>query len=195
MVPGVVLVVFALIFVAELPDKTMIALLVLGSRSRPVAVWLGAVAAFAIHAAVAVAAGRLLELLPHRWVEGVTAALFAAGAVYLLAVPEREEQRRGEEEALRARTGLRTAAAAFLVILVGELGDLTQLLTANLAARFHAPLSVFLGAFAALTAAAAVGAFGGRWLRRFVPLGTVRKGGGVVLAGFALYSVLQLAGV
>ncbi len=192
---GVMLGVFALIFVAELPDKTMIALLVLGSRSRPVAVWLGAVAAFAIHAAVAVAAGRALELLPHRWVEGVTAALFAAGAAYLLVIPEREEQRRGEEEALRARTGLRTAAGAFLVILVGEFGDLTQLLTANLAARFHAPLSVFIGAFAALAAAAALGAFGGRGLLRLVPLGTIRKAGGVVLAGFAVYSVLQLAGV
>ncbi len=192
---GVVLGAFALVLVAELPDKTMVAVLVLGSRSRPVAVWAGAVAAFAVHAAVAVAAGQALELLPHRWVEGVTAALFAAGAVYLLVVPERDEQRRGEEEARRARSGLRTAAGAFLVILVGELGDLTQLLTANLAARLHAPLSVFLGAFAALAAAAALGAFGGRWLVRYVPLGAVRKGGGVVLAGFAFYSVLQLAGV
>ncbi len=57
---GVVLTVFALIFVAELPDKTMIATLIMGSRYRPVLVWVGTTAAFGIHAAIAVAAGQLL---------------------------------------------------------------------------------------------------------------------------------------
>jgi len=76
---GLILGVFALIFVAELPDKTMIATLIMGSRYRPVLVWIGATAAFTIHAGIAVLAGRLLALLPHRWVEAVTALLFAGG--------------------------------------------------------------------------------------------------------------------
>lgn len=62
---------------AELPDKTMIATIVLSSRSRPLPVWIGAALAMVVNAAVAVLAGRLLELLPHRWVEAVVAALFA----------------------------------------------------------------------------------------------------------------------
>lgn len=189
---GIVLGVFALIFLAELPDKTMIATLIMGSRNRPLLVWIGATAAFGIHAAIAVLAGRLLALLPHAWVEGVTALLFAGGALYLLFVTEEEEEEEGEEEAEAAPVGLRPVGAAFVVIFVGEFGDLTQILTANLAAKYHAPLSVFVGAFAALAVVGAIGAFGGRALLRVLPLGVIRKAGGVLLAGFAVYSLVVL---
>jgi putative Ca2+/H+ antiporter (TMEM165/GDT1 family) len=188
------LTVFGLVLVAELPDKTMIATLVMGSRYRPVLVWLGAVIAFAGHAALAVVAGRLLQLLPHTWVEAVSALLFAGGAVYLLVVPERAEEEAGEEEARRARGsgGVRTVLTAFTVIAVGEFGDLTQILIANLAARSHDPVTVFVGATAALATAAAAAAFGGRLLLRVVPLGIIRKVGGAILAGFAVYSLVSL---
>ena len=191
---SVVATVFVLIFVAELPDKTMIATLIMGSRYRPLLVWIGATLAFAIHAAVAVAVGQLLQLLPHKWIEGVTAVLFAAGAAYLLFVPEQEEEEEGEEEADSARRGLKTVGAAFLVIFIGEFGDLTQILTANLAAKYHTPAEVFIGAFAGLTTVAAIGAFGGRALLRFLPLAVIRKAGGVLLAGFAVYTLVELLG-
>ncbi len=189
---GIVATVFALIFVAELPDKTMIATLIMGSRYRPLLVWLGATLAFGIHAALAVAVGQVLQLLPHRWIEGVTTLLFAAGAVYLLVVPEKEQEAEGEEEADAAGRGLKTVGAAFVVIFVGEFGDLTQILTANLAAKYHAPVAVFVGAFAGLASVAALGAFGGRALLRYLPLAVIRKAGGVLLAGFALYSLVTL---
>jgi putative Ca2+/H+ antiporter (TMEM165/GDT1 family) len=189
---GIALTVFALIFVAELPDKTMIATLIMGSRYRPVLVWLGATLAFGVHAALAVAVGQLLQLLPHRWVEGVTALLFAAGAAYLLLVPEKEAEEQGEREADTARRGLRTVTLAFVVIFVGEFGDLTQILTANLAAKYHQPVAVFVGAFAGLASVAALGAFGGRALLRVLPLAVIRKAGGVLLAGFAVYSLVSL---
>ena len=189
---GLILGVFALIFVAELPDKTMIATLILGSRYRPVLVWIGATAAFGFHAGIAVLAGRLLALLPHRWVELVTALLFAGGAAYLLLVSEKEEEEEGLEEVETAPAGLRPIATAFLVIFVGEFGDLTQILTANLAAKYHHPLSVFIGAFAALATVAAIGAFGGRAMLKVLPLAVVRKAGGVLLAGFAVYTLVTL---
>jgi putative Ca2+/H+ antiporter (TMEM165/GDT1 family) len=189
---GIVATVYALIFVAELPDKTMIATLIMGSRYRPLLVWIGATSAFAVHAAIAVAVGQILQLLPHKWIEGITAVLFAAGAVYLLAVPEKQAEEEGAEEAATASRGLRTVGAAFLVIFVGEFGDLTQLLTANLAAKYHAPVAVFIGAFAGLASVAAIGAFGGRALLRFLPLAVIRKAGGVILAGFALYTLVTL---
>jgi putative Ca2+/H+ antiporter (TMEM165/GDT1 family) len=189
---SVIATVFVLIFVAELPDKTMIATLIMGSRYRPLLVWIGATLAFAIHAAVAVAVGQLLQLLPHRWIEGVTAVLFAAGAAYLLFVPEKEEEIEGEQEADSARRGVKTVGAAFLVIFIGEFGDLTQILTANLAAKYHSPVEVFIGAFAGLASVAALGAFGGRALLRFLPLAVIRKAGGVLLAGFAVYTLVEL---
>jgi putative Ca2+/H+ antiporter (TMEM165/GDT1 family) len=190
---GTIATVFALIFVAELPDKTMIATLIMGSRYRPLLVWLGATIAFGLHAALAVAVGQLIRLLPHRWIEAVTALLFAAGAAYLLLVPERAAQAEGAAEADAAGVGLKTTGTAFTVIFVGEFGDLTQILTANLAAKYHDPAAVFIGAFTALAAVAALGAFGGRALLRMVPLALIRRGGGVLLAGFAIYSLVTLA--
>ncbi len=189
---GLVLGVFALVFVAELPDKTMIATLIMGSRYRPVLVWIGATAAFGVHVTIAVLAGRLLALLPHRWVEVVTAVLFAGGAAYLLFVPEKAQEAKGADQVDKGPTGLRPIATAFAVIFVGEFGDLTQILTANVAAKYHSPWSVFVGAFAALTTVAALGAFGGRALLRVLPLDVIRCVGGVLLAGFALYTVVTL---
>ncbi len=189
---GVAASVFVLVALAELPDKTMIATLIMGSRYRPLLVWLGASAAFAVHAAIAVAAGQLLHLLPERWVHAVTTVLFGAGAGYLLFVPEHREEERGVEEAVVPRNWTRVAATAFTVIFVGEFGDLTQILIANLAARNHAPIAVFVGAFAALSAVAAVGAFTGAALLRIIPFGVVRKVGGAVLAILTVVSLIVL---
>jgi putative Ca2+/H+ antiporter (TMEM165/GDT1 family) len=79
---------------------------------------------------------------------------------------------------------------AFVVIFIGEFGDLTQILTANLAAKYHQPVTVFIGAFAALASVAALGAFTGRALLRYLPLSVIRKVGGALLAGFAIYSLV-----
>jgi putative Ca2+/H+ antiporter (TMEM165/GDT1 family) len=83
-------------------------------------------------------------------------------------------------------------ATAFAVVLVGEFGDLTQLLTVNMVAHYHQPWSVFVGALLALMAAAALGAFGGRALLRVLPLARIRRIGGVVLLGFAAYNLYSL---
>ena len=190
--PGIILATFGLVAIAELPDKTMIATLILGSRHRPLLIWAGATVAFGLHAAIAVAAGQLLHLLPHRWIEAVTTLLFAGGALYLLLVDEKSEEQEAEKETASAPGGLRPMATAFAVIFVGEFGDLTQILTANLAAKYHAPLSVFIGAFAALTAVAALAALGGRALLRILPLAVIRRTGGVLLAALAVYSLVTL---
>ena len=191
--PGVVLAVFGLVAVAELPDKSMIATLVLGSRHPPVLVWAGASAAFLVH--VAVAAGRLVELLPHTALQAVVAAVFLVGAVVLLAVPERRAEQDGTTEAARQPRGgpWSVVGTAFAVIVVGELGDLTQLLMIDLAARYRAPWSVGVGAFAALVAVSALGAFGGRALLRWLPMAWIRRAAGLALLGMAAYGIYALA--
>lgn len=189
---GTIASVFVLVALAELPDKTMIATLIMGSRYRPLLVWLGASAAFAFHAALAVAAGQLLHLLPQRLLHGITTVLFGGAAAYLLFVPERREEERGVEEAVEPRRWTRIAATAFTVIFIGEFGDLTQILIANLAARDHQPAAVFVGAFLALSSVAALGAFTGAALLRVVPFGTVRKLGGAVLAILTVVSLVTL---
>ncbi|MDR3081592.1 MAG: TMEM165/GDT1 family protein, partial [Streptomyces sp.] len=82
--PLAIITAFGLIFLAELPDKTMFASLAMGTRMRPLYVWFGTSTAFIVHVAIAVGAGSLLGLLPTMAVKLVSAALFAFGAFVLL---------------------------------------------------------------------------------------------------------------
>jgi putative Ca2+/H+ antiporter (TMEM165/GDT1 family) len=186
----VLAVVFGVIFLAELPDKTALAGLVLGTRYRASYVFCGVAAAFVVHVALAIAAGSLLTLLPHRWVQGVVGVLFLGGAAMLLwSHDDDEESVRGPSD----QSFWKVFGAGFMLILVAEFGDLTQIMTANLAARYDNPLSVGLGAVLGLWAVAGLGIFGGRLLMKRVPLGVITKVAAavmVVLAGFSLYEAL-----
>lgn len=183
----VIAVVFGVIFLAELPDKTALAGLMLGTRYRASYVFCGVAAAFVVHVALAIAAGSLLTLLPHRWVQGVVGLLFLGGAAMLLFSGD------DGEEAVRApadQSFWKVAGSGFTLILVAEFGDLTQIMTANLAARYDDPFSVGLGAVLGLWAVAGLGIFGGRLLMKRVPLALITKVAAavmVLLAGFSLY--------
>ncbi len=136
---------FALTFLAELPDKSMFASLVLGTRYRPAWVWAGAAAAFAVHMGIAVSAGQLLTLLPHRVVDGVVAGLFLAGSAYLWWTsvhPGAEEGADAARHGGPAATFWRVAGTSFGIVFLAEWGDITQITAANLAARYN-PLLVF----------------------------------------------------
>jgi len=192
---AVIATVFVVILIAELPDKSMIATLVMGSRSNPFFVWIGASSAFLVHTVLAVVAGKLLLLLPHTALEIIVTVLFVGGALYLLFVPEKEEEAKGEAEAEgedSAAVGFKIAATAFGVIFIGELGDITQLLTINLVAKYHAPLEVGIGAGLAFITDAALGAFAGKALLRVLPLAKIRIAGGLVFLGFAGVTLYNL---
>jgi putative Ca2+/H+ antiporter (TMEM165/GDT1 family) len=162
--------VFAVIFPAELPDKTALASLVLGSRYRPLWVFAGIAAAFAVHVGLAIGAGSLLALLPHRPLEIVVAAAFAVGAVLLLR-GHRDDGADEHVEVHGRQPGFwRVAWTGFAVVLVAEFGDLTQIATASLAARYHDPVSVGVGAVLALWAVAGIAIVGGRGLLKLIPL-------------------------
>jgi len=182
--------VFAVIFVGELPDKTMVASLVMSTRGRPLAVWLGAAGAFVVHVVIATTLGTVVfHLLAPRAVDAVVAVIFLAGAGLVTAEAIRERRRKEDPEpppVPPSRPG-RTAATSFAVTFAAEWGDLTQLLTANLAAHYHAPLSVATGAILALWAAAAIVITGGRWLGRVIDPFLIRVVTAVVLAGLGIY--------
>jgi Ca2+/H+ antiporter, TMEM165/GDT1 family len=185
--PAILFAVFPVIFIGELPDKTMFASLVLASRGKPALVWLGAAAAFAVHVVIATTIGAgLFHLLPHRGVEGFVTVLFAAGAVLAFreASSENEEALVEREE----RSHRRVAGTAFVVIFIAEWGDLTQILTANLAAHYHSAVSVAVGATAALWAVAGLAVISGQGLIRRVSVRRVRQLTGVVLVVLAIVS-------
>jgi Ca2+/H+ antiporter, TMEM165/GDT1 family len=146
-IAAIVLATFALVFAAELPDKTAIASLILGTKYRPLWVFTGVAAAFTVHVVLAIVAGSLLGLLPHRTLQAIVAVLFALGAIMLLRGRREEE---AVEEAETEPTFWRVAGTGFMVILVAEFGDLTQIVTANLAAHYRSPIAVGAGALAGL---------------------------------------------
>ena len=67
--PTIAALTFGIIFLAELPDKTALASLVLGTKYRAGYVFAGVAAAMLVQVVLALVAGHLLSLLPHRWVE------------------------------------------------------------------------------------------------------------------------------
>lgn len=195
---------FALIFPAELPDKTFIATLVLATRYRHLPVWLGVIAAFAVQVVIAVAFGSALALLPQAIVLSITAALFAIGSFILIRgglrsraseiADEADAEREFAERAVTQGTasGLRIAVTSFLVLFTAEWGDLSQLLTAGMAARTGDPLSVGIGAWLALAIVAGIAVVSGRWLQRRVSIWRIRLVSGAILAGLAAWTALEL---
>jgi putative Ca2+/H+ antiporter (TMEM165/GDT1 family) len=182
---------FLIILPAELPDKTVLACLILGSRFRPGFVFAGAAVAFAVQVALAVTAGGLLGLLPHRPLQIAAAVLFVLGAVILV------RQRRADSDAYvedrqSRRSFLAVAATSFAVVFVAEFGDLTQILTASLAVKYHEPLSVGIGSGLALWTAAAVAIIGGRSLLKVIPMKWLSRGAALVMLALAATSVAAL---
>ncbi|MGH3673465.1 MAG: TMEM165/GDT1 family protein [Pseudonocardiaceae bacterium] len=197
--------VFGIVFLAELPDKTALASLVLGTRYRSSFVFIGVAAAFTLHVIIAVAAGSVLSLAPHRIVEAVVAVLFLAGAVVML--------RRARDDAdhtaptgdgpgtPRAGTVMspsrnqpagfwKVAATSFGVLFVAEFGDLTQIATANLAAKYHDPISVGIGATLGLWAIGGLAILGGRQLLRWISLAWIARVAAIIMAALGVISAV-----
>jgi len=187
--PAVVAAVFPVIFLGELPDKTMFASLVMATRGRPFAVWLGAAAAFAVHVVIATTVGvLLLDILPHRAVELAVALTFFAGAGFALYDGLRGGDDPDQADPAVVMRRRRSAITTFVVIFLAEWGDLTQVLTVNLAARYHSPWSVATGALLAMAAVAGIAVAGGQSLLRFVNVGVVRIITAVVLVVLGCYA-------
>ena len=186
-------IVFGLIFPVELPDKTFIATLVLATRYRPLMVWIRVTD----DDEVEISTHRLLAKLPTQPVQAVAAAMFVLGGFLLLrGAGEADAEEADVEEEFAAKvtapaTGLRAIGASFLILFLAEWGDLSQLLTASLAARYQDPLSVGVGAFLALATISGLGAALGRQLLKRMRLATIRRIGGAVCLLLAAVTVIE----
>lgn len=192
MVPSVVLAAFVLILPVELPDKTLFATLVLATRFAPLPVFVGVGAAFGLQVAIAVTAGSLLSLLPDALVSGVVAVLFLIGAVLLW----REARTGAHDDAalVQARENtsfVRAASISFGVLFAAEWGDLSQLATAGLAARYAEPVSVFIGSWSALLVISALAAFLGRTLADRLPIALLHRIAAGLFLVFAVIAVVE----
>ena len=195
---AVVAVSFGAIFLVELPDKTFVAALVLATRYRPWAVWLGVGLAFLVQTAIACTVGQVVTLLPHTAVEVVAGLIFLAGGVLLLReAPKADAQEAHTEEEYAAKatspkSGLAAVGASFLVLFAAEWGDLSQLLTISLVGRYHDALSVFIGAWAALLAVSGLAVVAGRFLLQHMRLSTIHYVGAAVCLLLAALTAYQI---
>ncbi len=191
---AVVFTTFVVIFLAELPDKTFVATLVLSTRFRPLPVWVGVTAAFGVQCLIAVTLGGVVALLPRAPVLLFASALFAVGSVVMFRSAGHAKTDLAEEErevvALAESSPRRAAVTSFLVLSAAEWGDLSQIVTAGLAASSGDPLSVFAGAWLALALVAALAVLVGNQLAHRLPLSVIRRSAGVV---FAILSAITFA--
>ena len=196
---GALVLTFGAIFVVELPDKTFLATLVLATKYRPILVWLGVGAAFAVQTTVAVLLGSAAGLLPESVVHLVAMAMFAIGAVVLLREGlshHRASLAEGEEEFgadAKPATGFRAVLASFLILFAAEWGDLSQLLTISLVARYEAPVAVFIGALGALLVVSGLAVVVGRTLLRYIALHWLHYLGAAICLVLAVLTAVELA--
>jgi putative Ca2+/H+ antiporter (TMEM165/GDT1 family) len=181
-------IVFGTIFAVELPDNSGLASLVLGTRYRPAPVFAGTAAAFALHAVLAVTAGSLLALLPHKIVQLAVAVVFLVGAVLVLRTDTDDD----EETRLKADAAgfWPVAATSFAVIALAELGDLSDITMANLAARYHNPVAVGIGSVLGLWLVAALAITGGRGLLRILPMRWISRLAALVMVVMAAITLI-----
>jgi putative Ca2+/H+ antiporter (TMEM165/GDT1 family) len=172
---------FGLVFVAELGDKTQLAVLTQTCKyRRPWAVFWGASLALLAVTALGAAGGQLVGLvIPPAVLQGIAALAF----VVMGALVAREATRVGgedldcaspiEERAGDARSNLardwRAFAATFGLLFVAEMGDKTQLAVLGLAGKSAMPWLVFVGGGLALTVVTALSVIGGQGLCSLIP--------------------------
>ena len=181
--------IFLLIFVAELPDKTAFATLLMATRGNPRAVFVGVAGAFVIQTVVAVLFGSAFGLLPHKWVFLSAAFLFFAFAATTWM--RKEEKAKGDDSITPDLSFGAVAWKAFLVIFIAEWGDITQLATASLQAKFHAPWTLLISAILALWAVTGIAVFAGHRLKTLVHPRTLRRISAVAFVGVGAYFTSQ----
>jgi Ca2+/H+ antiporter, TMEM165/GDT1 family len=181
---------FALLFLAEMGDKTQLMTMTLAHRYRPVPVAIGVCAAFLVLNLLAVLLGdALFHFVPQR------AVLFAAGILFLFFAWKswRDASAPLDDDAQLDRNSTHGAMlASFGSIFVAELGDKTQLALITLVAASGKPWSVFAGATLALWVVSLLGVLVGSTLLSRLPKAWIQRAAAVL---FAIFGLLALAEV
>jgi putative Ca2+/H+ antiporter (TMEM165/GDT1 family) len=186
------LVAFGVVSLAELPDKTMFATIVLSTRyRRPLAVVIGVTLAMAVHSVLAVVVGEALRHLPRTPTQLGVAALFVGGGVLLLWGGNADADVR--DAPVHGAWGVIGRSA--VIIGVAEFGDFTQLATIGIVADRGYPVAVAAGSLVAHMVVAVLAVLAGRWLERRLPVRTVQRSAGVLFVVFgALTAFVAIRG-
>jgi putative Ca2+/H+ antiporter (TMEM165/GDT1 family) len=178
---------FGLIFLAELPDKTAIAILILATRNNPWAIFTGVALAFVVQNLIAVLFGSLFGLLPAHIIHVASGVLFLAFAVMMWI---RKQEETGEKQK-ESSSFAQVVWTSFVVIFIAEWGDLTQLAAATLVAKTHQAFTVFLAATLALWITTAIAILIGHHAKKVLQPRPLQM---IAAAAFAMVGILLLTG-
>jgi putative Ca2+/H+ antiporter (TMEM165/GDT1 family) len=185
---------FGLVLAVELPDKTLVATLILTTRFRAAPVFAGVCAAFAVQCVIAVLFGSVLTLLPDTVLAAAVAVMFGLGAFMLLRegfAAGGDGMEDGSRSGPSKATFFRSALTSFGVLFAAEWGDASQLATASLTAKLGNPVAVGIGAFLALISVAGLAVFIGQKIRSRIRPKLIQRGAGFVFAGFAVFALVE----
>jgi Ca2+/H+ antiporter, TMEM165/GDT1 family len=188
---SIVLSSFALLFLAEMGDKTQLIAMTLAHRYRAIPVAIGVCAAFVVLNLLAVLLGGLLfRYVPQEVV------LVAAGLLFLFfAWRSWRDASDEEEEITERRGGSGVILSSFALIFVAELGDKTQLAMVGLVATTGAPWAVFTGGTLALWSVSLLGILVGSTVLSRFPRSTMHRAAAVLFALFGVLALLRGAGL
>ncbi len=165
---------FGLIFIAELGDKTQLAVMTQTCKHRrPWPVFVGATVALMAVTALGAAGGRLLgQLIPPDVLRYGAALAFVVMGVLIWREAAIEEVQAEEDVCCEVDSALawdwRAFGSTFSLLFLAEVGDKTQLAVLGLAGKQPSPWPVFIGGSLALTAVTALAVLGGRQLCRWI---------------------------
>jgi len=177
-----VLTAFAVVFLAELGDKTQLVALTLAGRYPALKVLAALGATILVLQTLSVTAGAVIsDLVPDQAIAVAAGLLFLGFAVWTWRSTD------DDDDEVAGSGGLVSVAVAFFL---AELGDKTMLTTAGLAADRGA-VPVWLGSTMAMLAATSLAIVGGKALATHVHPDVLRRIGAL---GFAVVGVATLAG-
>ena len=185
--------VFGVIFLAQLPGKSALTALLFSARNSTVPVLLGAALALSAHSFIAVAAGGLLSLLPPRPIHIGAGLLFMGSAIFVWRGEFREGEQVERSTSRETSSFVQAFAMTFMAVFVAEWGDLTQLATATLAARYREPVVILAAAVLGLWAATGIAILIGRVLGHLLRPALVRRIAALAFAALGVALVMGIA--
>ncbi|MER5319352.1 TMEM165/GDT1 family protein [Streptosporangium roseum] len=175
----------AVIFVAELGDKSQLMAMTFATRFKPWPVLAGITLATAVVHLVSVGLGRLAgDLIPTTAITVIAGIAFLGFAVWTL----RGDELTDEESQKAQRTTRSAIIAVTVAFFLAELGDKTMLATITLATQ-HGWFGTWLGSTVGMVAADALAIAVGRMLGKHLPEKIIRYG---AAAAFAIFGVVLL---
>lgn len=178
---------FTLILLAELGDKTMIAVIALSSKHSKKLVFASTLLALTLVSAVGVVVGQILfDYVPETLITVGAGLLFLAFGILTIVMPEKEEKPKG-------KNGLKWGAfwSSFALMAVMELGDKTQLSIIALSAEYGAPLLILTGAVLAFAVVTLAGVLLGAEIGKRVPERYIKLGSAAIFILFGLVFLAQ----